>query len=534
MGGKKKNSILIVDDERDNISILKNILCQEYTIYASTSGNDAIETAQSFMPDVILLDILMPDMDGYDVITAIKNSDKTRDIPVIFISGLDNINAEIKGLALGATDYILKPFNPAIVKLRIKNCIQVVERLRQQALMTKIAHNFLINAHTSELYDNTLRMVAEFMGITTLLLYELEKNNNTLKCKNEWLDPKSELKSRIGDKLELDETVISTINNSLTGDEKDICVQSKDPMAEKIKMHMQHLDNYIATPTYIECKMCGILVFSSSDNNREWGESEIDLAVLVSSIFSGAYERDAIQQAEHLSRAKSEFLSRMSHEMRTPLNAIMGILQLFGITGVPDNMKEHCKTMNKSAHDLLRLIDDVLDVANMESGIFKLYDSAFDFKKVVWEILREADNNAAKKQQILDCKMDPAIPSSLIGDEKRIKQVIATILNNAIKFTRESGEIFFDARVINDDNGIITIQIDVRDNGIGISKEQQNALFSVFEQADGGLSREYGGIGTGLALSKHIIEIMGGNIQVESELGKGSKFSFTFILKKNK
>ena len=120
----------------------------------------------------------------------------------------------------------------------------------------------------------------------------------------------------------------------------------------------------------------------------------------------------------------------------------------------------------------------------------------------------------------------------LSGDEKRLKQVINIFLSNAIKFTPENGEICFDARKISEDDIMITIQIEVTDNGIGISKEQQDKLFSIFEQADGSLSREYGGIGLGLALSKRIIEMMDGDIWVESELGKGSKFYLTCKLKR--
>ena len=125
-----KNSILIIDDESTNISVLKTILSPEYTVYASSDGQDAIETAEEFLPDVILLDVLMPDMDGYDVIAVLKSSKSMADIPVIFITGLDNADAEEKGLTLGAADYITKPFSPAIVKLRVRNQVNLVNYVR--------------------------------------------------------------------------------------------------------------------------------------------------------------------------------------------------------------------------------------------------------------------------------------------------------------------------------------------------------------------------------------------------------------------
>ncbi|MCL2184732.1 MAG: ATP-binding protein [Treponema sp.] len=533
MNIKKKNSILIVDDERDNISSLKAILSPDYTVYASTNGRDAIETAEEFIPDLILLDILMPDMDGYDVITAFKNSEKTRDIPVIFITGLDNINAEIKGLTLGAADYIIKPFHPVIIKLRIHHHMQLAERIHQQALMTKIAHNFLAHAYSDSLYTESLRMAGEFMGIAAILLYQLKNNKNELICKNEWLNPELNLQSSIDGKIELDEQIISAINNLLTGNEKNLCFHSNDALIKKyIKTSSEYPDNSIITPIYIKGKMCSILIFSKEED-KEWDEGEESLAILFASIFSGVFERDSIQHEEYLNRAKSEFLSRMSHEMRTPMNAIIGMLQVFDIVGVPENLKENCRIMNTSAHTLMRIIEDVLDITDMGYGSFKLKETSFDFKMMVRELLRNADNNASKKQQILNCKIDPSIPSPLLGDAKRLKQVITTMLANAVKFTPDDGEINFDARAINEENGVVTLQIEVSDNGIGISKEQQNKLFSIFEQGDSSINREFGGIGIGLALSKRIIDMMGGKIWVEAELGKGAKFYFTCKLKRD-
>jgi len=533
MNGKKKHSVLIVDDERDNISSLSAILSRDYTVYASTNGMDAIETAQQFMPDIILLDILMPEMDGYEVLKAFKESEKTKDITVIFITGLDSDVAEIKGLVLGAADYILKPFHPAIVKLRILNHIQLIERLKQQTLVNKISHNFLANAYTASLNNDTLRMIGMFMDIASILLYRIEKNSNMLVCHDEWINPELKLETRIGDKIVLNEQVITAINNLITANERDLCLYSNDVLLKaNVDLHKQHFNNYIITPVFIKGKVCAILIFSLDDETQKWSENEIDLAVLAANIFSSVFERDAIQHDEYLSRAKSEFLSRMSHEMRTPMNAILGMLQVLELSGISDNIRRQCSVMNTAAHTLLRMIDDVLDISDLEYGSFMLANSVFDCKAMIWDVLRAADDNASKKNQIIECKVDPDIPDSLIGDGKRLRQVITTLLANAVKFTQEDGEIAFNARLESEDSESAVLKIEVTDNGIGMSKEQQSKLFSIFEQADGGLNREYGGIGLGLALSKRIIEIMGGNIFIESELDKGTKINFTCRLKK--
>jgi len=528
----KRNSVLIIDDERDNISSLKTILSPEYIIYASTSGKDAIETANEFLPDIILLDVLMPDIDGYEVITAFKNSEKTRDIPVIFLTGVDDINAEIKGLELGAADYILKPFHPAIVKLRIKNHIMLIEKLRQEALIINISHNFLSYSDTEKLYADSLRLVGEFMDISTILLFRSEKTNNELVCRCEWINSKLKIETRIGDILYIDENIIFAINNLLANDERKLCISSKDLLSKDfIKLNRKYLDNYIAAPIFIKGNMNAFLVFSR-DGDSVWKKSEIDLAVLIAGIFSGVFERESIQHSEYISSAKSEFLARMSHEMRTPMNSIIGILQILELMGVPEEMAEHCEVMEKSAITLQHLIDDVLDISDMEYKVFNLSESVFDFKTMLRDVLLNADKKASGKKQMLNCKTDPAIPIMLCGDEKRLKQVISHLLVNAVKFTPENGEIFCNTRIINDDKDTITLRFEIIDNGIGIAEEDHDRIFQIFEQADSSSGREYNGIGIGLALLKRIAEMMGGNIWLESKLGKGSKFYFSCKLKK--
>ena len=663
MSGQKKNSILIVDDETLNIITLTSILGPVYNVFASSDGQNAVELAKKHVPDIILLDILMPKMDGYEVITALKNSEITQSIPVIYITGLDDDVAEEKGLTLGAVDYITRPFSSTIVKLRIQNQIKIInhtheldERLKQQALMTKIAHNFLTDAYIDSLFTDTLRMVGEFMDIAQVLLFRFEDDKRTLICLSEWIKPEQGLDTWVGGKLQLEDSMISLIANLLASRKKDLCFHSNDPsFREIIKPYRKIFQNCITVPIFIKGEIHAVLDFSRKDDGREWSESEISLAVLISSIFSGVFERDTMERqfsivehtpnlvlyitpdgaveyvnpavttvtgytkseliaggpgiifgkkvlteimenhipdamrgkavlfevditrkdgkkrilmisifmagknnlgmvssdltvireleagliaakniAEHSSRVKGEFLSRMSHEMLTPLNVIMGMMQIIKMQKPSGDIKESFDEIEIASRQLLRITDDVLDLSSMEYGAFKLSDSVFDFGAMVQSVSKETGYNASEKRQLLGFNIDPAIPVSLSGDEKRLKQVITTLLANAVKFTPELGKISFEARMLSKDNGIITLQVEVTDNGIGISKEQQSMLYNIFEQLDGGNTRKYGGIGIGLALSKRIIEMMGGSIWIESELDKGAKFCFTCKLREVK
>ena len=381
----KKNTILVVDDEQLVIQTLVEILSSEYTVLVEKGGIEAIDKAKRLLPDVILLDIIMPEMDGYDVITVLKSNEETKDIPVIFITGLGDDYSEEKGLSLGAADYMVKPFKPGIVKLRVRNQIKIIER----------------NAIESNL-------------------------NVVLKLQSELVAAK--------------------------------------------------------------------------------------------------------EQAEHSSRVKGEFLSRMSHEMRTPLNAITGMTRLMKMR--PDRAKECLEEIENATSHLLGMINDVLDISGMEYGAIKLYETEFSFRAMVEGVLKETAGFSEAKVQQISTHIDDSVPEILIGDEKRLEQILICLLSNAIKFTPDSGEINIKARITGEDDKKCTVEVTVEDNGIGISKEEQKGIFDIFEQVDGSNKREHDGIGVGLALSKRIIEMMGGRIIVISEPSKGSTFRFTCILRK--
>ena len=365
----KKYSILIVDDEKSNILALTSILGSQYRILALRDSNEAFAIAEKEMPDVILLDILMPELDGYEVIKLLKDNEKTKDIPVIFITGLDSAEAEELGLQMGAADYIAKPFHSAIVRMRVQNQIE--------------------------------------------------------------LNLKEEL-------------------------------------------------------------------------------------------------RIAKEEAEHSSRAKSEFLSRMSHEMLSPMNVILGMLQIAKMK--PEKNKECFDAIEASSESLLKLIKDVLNASELEYGSLKPTNAAFAFTKMLSAAYNEAERHALMRNQVITCKFDPNIPQMLIGDEKLLYKVIQNLLANAIKFSPEYGEILFDAELIKNSGKSVSLNITITDSGIGISPEQQVHLFDMFNQADGSNKRKQGGIGIGLALSKRILDVMGGTIAVESELGKGAKFTVTITM----
>jgi len=216
------------------------------------------------------------------------------------------------------------------------------------------------------------------------------------------------------------------------------------------------------------------------------------------------------------------------------MNAIIGMTSI-GKSASDIEKKDYAfeKIENASTH-LLGVINDVLDMSKIEAGKFELSYDEFNFEKLLQKTINVINFRVDEKHQRLTVNTDRNIPVNLNGDDQRLAQVITNLLTNAVKFTPENGAIFLDARLLKEEDGLCTLQIDVNDTGIGINDEQQSRLFSSFVQAESSTSRKFGGTGLGLAISKHIVELMGGKIWLESKPGAGSTFSFTVLLKRGK
>jgi signal transduction histidine kinase len=240
-------------------------------------------------------------------------------------------------------------------------------------------------------------------------------------------------------------------------------------------------------------------------------------------------EQDRAQKA---SRAKGDFLAQMSHEMRTPMNAIIGMTSIAKSTDDADRIRDSVEKIEMASEHLLGVINDILDMSKIEAGKFGLDDSDFDFFNMVERVVQVNNFSAEKHEQRFIIRVDKEIPRYLKGDSQRLAQVITNLLSNATKFTPKGGTVRLVIKLIGEDEGIYTIQFSVSDTGIGITEEQKAKLFHSFEQADNTTSRKYGGTGLGLAISRRIVERMDGEIDLESVPGAGSTFTFTVRLPK--
>lgn len=483
--------VLIVDDVRINQEILVELLKDHYKIKVAGNGFRALEIAQSHPhPDLVLLDINMPEMDGYEVCRRLQSSPQTSDIPIIFITAASDEEAEAHGLQLGAADYIFKPFNPDIVLLKVQGQILLKQSMNKLRLAASVFDNTMEGIMITDAEGNITSVNPAFSHITGYTLPEVRGKNPRI-FKSDRQSPK----------------FYQAMWQDILGQgywQGEIWDRRKDG-----EIHAKFLN--INTVFGKDGSINGYIAFFSDITARKQYEEE-------SKRLSDSELNKAKQEAEKASRAKSEFLASMSHELRTPMNAVLGFAQLLEMEDLTENQRDSVGEILTAGHHLLDLINEVLDLAKIEADNLNIKLEKIDLGKALKNCITLVQPLTFKNNiQIIDntTHWHPIV----VADSLLFKQVLLNLISNAIKYNKTDGSVTISCET----TAARRLRINVSDTGKGLSAAQLAKLFQPFERLNAKNSN-IEGTGIGLVISKKLVEAMKGRIGADSEPGIGSCF----------
>src|SRR5712671_1865633 len=501
--------ILMVDDHQPNLLALEAILAPlGEELVGVTSGEDALRQLLEGEFALILMDVQMPGMDGIETAAVIKQRERNRSTPIIFLTAIAKDPSFIfKGYAHGAVDYLLKPFDPEILRTKVSVFVDLWKKgeiLKRQAELLR----------DQEVREAERRSEVRFRALTDSMpqcVWSARKNGEVTYCNRVWREYAGD-DAGIGFFDALPQSEVQEAQASWKA-----AISAGTPLEREVRLRRKdgelrwHLCRMVPERDD-QGEILGWIA-TATDIDHQKKVEEAHAALLIR-------EQEARATAEVANRTKDEFLATVSHELRTPLNAILGWTRILRTGAAPTGhqLERALETIERNARAQTQLIEDILDVSRIIAGKLRVQIRDMDLVAVIQAAVEAVRPAAQAKGLEIDLQLPASLPYH--GDPDRLQQVFWNLLSNAIKFTLQ-GKVTIGASR-EDGEAVVTMT----DTGIGISSDFVPLVFDRFRQADSSITRASGGLGLGLAIVRHLVEVHGGTVKAESEgEGKGSRFT---------
>ncbi|MFN2455449.1 MAG: response regulator [Pyrinomonadaceae bacterium] len=577
----QKINILMVDDNPTNLLALEAILdAPDRNLVRASSGTEALRFLLDEDFAVILLDVYMPGLDGLETAALIRGREKSRDIPIIFLTADSTGGAHIaKGYSLGAVDYILKPVEPEILRSKIAVFVELFKKtlqVKQQAellheknielenanlqrlqMLIELGQRLAAERDPAQLLEKFCHSARDIVGAECATVGVYAADGRTLEhCLT---SGPADVTAVCAGTPQTHEGFLSTMLKERRP--LRLCDIGSAPELANLPSPHKPKHSFLGAPILLPSHAYGWLYLSDKMGAEEFSEADERLAATLTSQVAVAYEnaslyaasqrhaaalsqevaerkqaeeerarllvleQEARAEAEAANRTKDEFLATLSHELRTPLTSILGWIHLVrsGNLDASSINRAH-ETIERNARSQSQLIDDLLDVSRIITGKLHINIRAVELAPIIEAAIELARPSAEAKEIELHTQFDPATATTVSGDPVRLQQIVWNLLANAVKFTPTGGRV--DVRLSRTDS---SVELSVKDSGMGISPDFLPHIFDRFRQADGTTTRSHGGLGLGLAIVRHLVELHHGTVEAASDGdGHGAEFTVAF------